>query len=65
MATTYKVKAKLLIPQAEGKVPSSVKADIGDIIELDGDEPIDVPLLIRVGAIEAVKLTKKKSKRES
>ena len=48
----YRVKQKLLIPQGPGKVPSTMRADENEIISFDGDEPIDVALLLKVGAIE-------------
>lgn len=42
---------KLLIPQGPGQVPSSLRQFKGDVFSFDGDEPIDINMLLRSQAI--------------
>ena len=43
---------KLLIPNAEGQVPSSLRIWPGQRFALDGDEAVDVEGMMRTGAIK-------------
>ena len=43
---------KLLIPNADGEVPSSLRLWPGQRFSLDGNEAIDVEAMIRTGAIK-------------
>mgnify|MGYP001568314030 FL=1 len=47
----YRANVKLLIPNAPGAVPSSVRVQPGEVVILDGTEPLNVPMMIQVGAI--------------
>ncbi len=49
----------LKIPQGPGVIPSSIKVPAGQVVELDGTEPIDVEGLINRGAIRRVTRKKK------
>ena len=51
MDTYYRANRKLRIPNGPGNIPSSTRVEAGEIFSLDGTEPIDVPLLLRLGAI--------------
>ena len=50
----YLVIAKLLVPQAPGKKPSVQHFAPGQVIIFDGDEPVDVPALVRTKAIRPI-----------
>jgi len=43
---------KLLIPNADGQVPSSLRIWPGQRFALDGDEAVDVEGMLRTGAIK-------------
>lgn len=47
----YLVCKKLLVPSGPDKIPSAMRFMPGNLIEFDGDEPIDLKLLERSGAI--------------
>ncbi len=44
---------RLTIPSGPGIIPSSCHVPAGDVFELDGTEPLNIPLLLKVGAIKA------------
>ena len=48
----YLALRKLLIPQGAGITPSSIRFVAGQRFALDGDEPIDVETLLRLGMIK-------------
>ena len=47
----YRALVPLLMPQGEGQVPSVIRFAPGQKFELDGTEPIDVAMLLRLGQI--------------
>lgn len=49
--TYYRANVKLLIPNASGAVPSSIRVAPGEVLVLDGTEPLNVPMMLQVGAI--------------
>ena len=49
--TYYRANVKLLIPNAPGTIPSSVRVEAGETVILDGTEPLNVPMMLQVGAI--------------
>lgn len=51
MAEAYLAIKGLLIPNGPGKVPSVSRFFPGQLVEFDGDEPIDIPLLVKSGAV--------------
>lgn len=51
----YRALAPLTIPNAEGAVPSSIKIRLGGIFALDGDEPVNVELLLQSGAARKIR----------
>lgn len=49
--TYYRAKVKLRVPNGPGVLPSSVLVQPGEVVVLDGTEPLDVPMMIATGAI--------------
>ena len=49
--TYYRANVKLLIPNGPGAVPSSVRVAAGEVLILDGTEPLNIPMMIQAGAI--------------
>ena len=47
----YVALVPLLMPQGPGVVPSVLRLDRGEIFSLDGDEPIDIDMLLASGAV--------------
>ena len=50
----YKVLKPLRIPNSPGKEPSSFKAKVGEIIAMDGNEPIRLDILLMTKAREEI-----------
>ena len=50
--TFYIARTPLLIPNGPGVIPSSLRIVAGQRFALDGTEPINVGMLLSVGAIE-------------
>ena len=48
----YLALRKLHIAQGPGVTPSSIRFNPGQRFALDGDEPVDVDALLRIGAIK-------------
>ena len=46
----FVAQCKLKIPNGPGQVPSSMGVQPGEIFSLDGSEPINVSLLLSIGA---------------
>lgn len=51
MISYYKALRALLIPNGPGQVPSSTRVGKDEVFDLDGTEPVDVGMLLRIGAI--------------
>ena len=49
--TYYLAKVNLLIPNGPGQIPSSVRVAAGEVVVLDGTEPLNIPMMIQAGAI--------------
>ena len=54
-AGPYIALRKLRIPNGPGKFPSSIRVGVGEVFSLDGDEPINVHLLLKQRAIQPYK----------
>ena len=52
MSKMYEVRHKLKVLNAPGSKPSSSRFEVGEIIEFDGTESVDIPALLRVRAIK-------------
>ncbi len=48
----YRALRRLLIPNGPGVIPSSTRIAVGEVFSFDGDEPVDVRLLLRCHVIE-------------
>jgi hypothetical protein len=48
----YIARRKLRIPQGPGKTPSSVRFFEKDVFSFDGDERVDIRMLLRTQAIQ-------------
>ena len=51
MTQLYEVRNKLKVLNAPGSKPSSSRFAVGEIIEFDGTENVDIPNLIKLRAI--------------
>ena len=51
MDQPYLAMKALLVPNGPGKIPSASRFFPGQLIEFDGDEPIDLAALISCGAV--------------
>ena len=51
MGQPYLAIKALLVPNGPGKIPSATRFLPGQLIEFDGDEPIDLGALISCGAV--------------
>ena len=44
---------RLLIPSGPGRIPSAVRMVPGDVFSFDGDEPVEIEQMLKLGAIAA------------
>ena len=62
MSKMYEVRHKLKVLNAPGSKPSSSRFEVGEIIEFDGTENVNIPTLIKLRAIKPYRKRPAKAK---
>lgn len=65
MSKLYEVRKRLKVLNGPGSKPSSSRFAVGEIIEFDGTENVDIPALLRTGAIKPHRKRPAKAKAKS